>query len=79
MGGVNLFESQITSLPPRLLPLLADEAQEQWEGGVGHLAVVVALEFEQFHGGVSHFFEHAPEVGALFVAAEEFVIAIAAN
>ena len=46
-------------------------------GRLRHSAVVVALHLIQRHVLVAREFQHAPEVGLLFVAAKEFQFAVA--
>ena len=48
-------------------------------GGERHSAVVVALHLVERHVLVTHEFQHAPEVGLLLVASEEFQFAVAGD
>ena len=47
-------------------------------GGAHHCAVVETVDLEQLSVGVMVELQHAPEVGVLFVSAEELALALAA-
>ena len=56
---------------------LADMVFQDFVGWERHGAVVVALHLVERHVLVAHKFQHAPEVGLLLIASEEFHFAVA--